>query len=172
MKIEAKQLDLGEMIGKIAILTGFFLFLFQGFFGGAWGIILAIFGIIAIVAYALKLFLTKGENILNLLIIFGGLGYIFIYALIFVVLGANLALSVTLMVLSILLLGFLVFELVTKKTLDKYEKYISYLMIFLFGIFVASGWGGVFGIIGVILVALGFALLVAVMYFRGSTSSE
>jgi hypothetical protein len=172
MKIEAKQLDLGEMIGKIAILTGFFLFLFQGFFGGAWGIILSIFGIVAIVAYALKIFLKKGDNILNLLIIFGGIGYLFVYALIFVVLSANLALSITLMIVSILLLAFLIFEYITKKGLEKYEKYITYLMIFLFGIFIASGWGGVFGIIGIILVALGFVLLVAVIYFKGTPTSE
>ncbi len=173
MKIEAKHLELGDKIGKIAILTGFFLFLFQAFFPPtALGIIWAVFGIVTIIAYALKLFLTKGENILNLLVIFGGIGYLFIYALVFVILGANLVLAITLMVVTILLLALLVFELVTKKGLAKYEKYITYLMVFLFGIFIASGWGGVFGIIGVILVALGFVLLVAVIYFKGTSSSE
>ena len=76
------------------------------------------------------------------------------------------------MIIAILLLALLIFELVTKKGLEKYEKYITYFMLFLFGLFVADSWGGPFGIIGVILVALGFALLVAVLYFRGSTSSE
>ncbi|MHA1111184.1 MAG: hypothetical protein ACTSR4_08865 [Candidatus Hodarchaeales archaeon] len=171
MKIEAKHLDLGEKIGKIAILTGFFLFLFQGFFPPtALGIIWATFGIITIVAYALKLFLTKGENILNLIVIFGGIGYLFLYALVFVILGVNLALTITLMVVTILLLALLVFELVTKKDLDKYEKYITYLMVFLFGLFMAFGWDGAFGIIGVIFVALGFVLLVAVLYFKGTAS--
>ncbi len=168
MKIEAKHLDLGEMIGKIAILTGFFLFLFQGFFLGAWGITLSVFGVVTIVAYALKLFLKKGENILNLIVIFGGTGYIFLYALIQVVAVSNLALSITLMIVSVLLLVFLVFEFITKKGLDKYEKFINYFMLFLFGIFVAATWGGAFGIIGVILVGLGFVLLVAVLYFRVS----
>lgn len=41
-------------------------------------------------------------------------------------------------------------------------------MVFLFGFLIASTWGGVFGIIAIILVALGFVLLAAVLYFRGS----
>jgi hypothetical protein len=172
MKIEAKHLDLGDKIGKIALLTGMFLYVFQGFFGGAWGIILAAFGVVTVIAYALKLFLTKGENILNLLVIFGGIGYIFLRALILVVVSANLALAITLMIVSILLLAGLMYELITKKGLDSYEKYITGLMIFLFGMFIASGWAGPFGIIGIILVALGFVLLVAVIYFRGTASSE
>jgi hypothetical protein len=171
MKIEAKHLDLGEMIGRIAILVGFFLYVFQGFFGGAWGIVLAIFGVVTIVAYALSLFLKKGTKILNLLVIFGGVGYLFIYALIFVVAGFNLALAITLMIVSGLFLVYLVYEFIMKKGLDHYEKYIDYAMLFLFGLFVAGGWNSVFGIIGVILAGLGFLLLVAVLYFRGTTSS-
>lgn len=172
MKIEAKQLDLGEMIGKIAILTGFFLFFFQQFVpNNVFGIIIAALGMVIIIAYALKLFLSKGENILNLLIIFGGVVYLFLLALIGVINAAN-ALNITLMIITILLLALLIFEFITKKGLEKYEKYIHYFMIFLFGIFIGGGWGGAFGIIGVILVAVGFALLVAVLYFRGTTSSE
>lgn len=111
MKIEAKHLDLGEKIGKIAILTGFFLFFFQVFLLGtilgtlfAMGIIVAAFGIITIVAYALKLFLSKGEKILNLLIIFGGIGYLFLFALNSVFSGVN-ALNITLMIITILILA-------------------------------------------------------------------
>ena len=171
MKLEAKHLDLGEIIGRIAILVGFFLYLFQGFFGGAWGIILAIFGIVTVIAYALTLFLKKGTKILNLLVIFGGVGYLFVYALIFVVAGVNLALAITLMIVSGLFLVYLVYEFIMKKGLDNYDKYIDYAMLFLFGFFVAGGWNGVFGIIGIILAGLGFVLLVAVMYFRGTPSS-
>jgi len=169
MKIEAKHLDLGEMIGKIAILTGFFLYVFQGFFGGAWGIILSIFGVVTIIAYALKLFLKKAENIMNLLVIFGGVGYLFILALFGVIVAAN-ALNITLMIVSVLFLVYLVYEFIVKKGLDAYEKFIDYAMLFLFGLFVAGGWGGAFGIIGVILVGLGFVLLVAVLYFKDTAS--
>ena len=108
---------------------------------------------------------------MNLLVIFGGIGYLFVVALASVVIAAG-ALNITLMIITILLLALLIFELVTKKGLEKYEKYITYFMLFLFGIFVAGGWARAFGIIGVILVALGFVLLVAVLYFRGTTSSE
>ena len=179
MKIEAKHLDLGEKIGKIAILTGFFLYFFQVFLLKnflpanifAMGIVVAIFGIVTVVAYALKLFLSKGEKILNLLVIFGGVVYLFLVALSGVIFAAD-ALNITLMIITILLLALLIFELVTKKNLAKYEKYITYFMIFLFGMFIASGWGGAFGITAIIIIAVGFALLVAVLYFKGTSSSE
>ena len=121
------------------------------------------------------MWLRKAENIMNLLIIFGGVGYLFVYALEQVVSISNLALSITLMIVSGLFLAYLVFELIMKKSLDAYEKYIDYAMLFLFGLFVAGGWGIlpiVFGIIGVILAGLGFLLLVAVLYFRGTTKNE
>ncbi|MBN2155290.1 MAG: hypothetical protein JW776_04555 [Candidatus Lokiarchaeota archaeon] len=180
MKIEEKQLVLGEKIAKIAIFAGIFLWMFQVVFSGTSGtsfgvfiLIAGIFGMVTILAYVLKMFLNKGEAILKLMVIFGGIGFLFLVALAYLILGIAYMTTITMMILAFLILAGLVYE-AFKKNLDKYEKFIPGLVVFIFGFSIGffSGWTGVFSIIGVILLALGVALYLTVFYFKGTASTK
>ncbi len=184
MKIEEKQLQLGEKIAKIAIFGGMFMYLLGIIFSagttsfGLFRFIAAIFGLIAIGAFSLKLFLNKGESIVKHFIIFGGIGYIFFISLAYVINGSNYSSTITVMVLSFLVLAGLVYESV-EKNLEKYDKFIPGLIVFFYGFFIGlsfsrtfGSWSFIFPIIAVILMALGVAIYIAVYYFQGMKSSE
>lgn len=178
MKIEAKQLVLGEKIAKIAILGGLFLWFLQATFTtSAFTIVTFIFAMITVAAFIIKMFWDKYGSILNMIVIFGGLLYLFFVALgiVIVAVGAG---SLTFLILSILLIAGLVYETVVKKNLDAYKKFIDGFMVFVYGFSTLFTFPGIgrfgLGLVAILVIGLGVILYCAVTYFnmKGTASSE